>query len=143
MNDTGTTPTRDIETRDDLRTLVEAFYAAAFADPVLGPIFTDVAHMDLEAHLPHMIDFWSVAVLRKGSYGRNAFDVHLQLDRLVPLTRRHFQIWEDLWHETVDAQFTGPRANLAKLHASRMAGSMHRRLAEGQPSSALRIQPRR
>jgi hemoglobin len=139
--ETGTR--RDIENQDDIERLVIAFYEGAFADPVLGRIFVDVAKMDLLAHLPHMCDFWSVAILKQGKYGRNAFDAHYRLNQVEPLTPALFQRWEDLWHDTVDDLFAGEKANLAKLQASRISGSIQRRLAQGQPSNALRLVPRR
>jgi hemoglobin len=129
----------DIETRDDIERLVIEFYLRAFADPVLGRIFVDVAKMDLAAHLPHMCDFWQVAILRQGKYGRNAFEAHYHLNQLEPLIPALFQRWEDLWHDTVDDMFAGENANLAKLQASRISGSIQRRLANGQPANAIRL----
>jgi hemoglobin len=136
------TERHDIESRDDIERLVIAFYERAFADPVLGRIFVDIAKMDLPAHLPHMCDFWSVAILKQGKYGRNAFDAHYHLNQVEPLTPALFQRWEDLWHDTVDDLYVGERANLAKLQASRISSSIQRRLAHGQPSNALRLVPR-
>ena len=54
---------RDIESRADLERLVRAFYARAFADPIIGWIFTDVARLDLEAHVPQITSFWETVVL--------------------------------------------------------------------------------
>ena len=53
---------RDLTNRDDVEFLVRNFYARAFADPLLGPIFVDVARMDLAAHLPVMCDFWQTVL---------------------------------------------------------------------------------
>mgnify|MGYP003520032605 CR=1 FL=1 len=41
----------DIASRDDISTLVVAFYGRAFEDDLLGPVFVDVAQLDLDAHL--------------------------------------------------------------------------------------------
>lgn len=133
---------QDIETRDDLARLITVFYGRAFDNPIIGYIFTDVTHMDLEAHLPIMCDFWEKVLFQRGIYGRDAFTVHKQIDELEPLTRRHFQAWEDLWHATVDDLFVGEKATLAKIHASRMAGSIQRRLANSTDGNLLRIQVR-
>lgn len=43
---------KDIRSREDIDMLMVAFYDAAFADESIGYIFTDVANMDLEEHLP-------------------------------------------------------------------------------------------
>lgn len=55
---------RDIADRADIAGLVTAFYRRAFADDTLGPIFVDIAQMDLPAHLPVMCDFWESVLLR-------------------------------------------------------------------------------
>jgi truncated hemoglobin YjbI len=87
----------DIRDRDDIARLVTAFYERAFSDPVLGPIFNDIAQMDLPAHMPIMCDFWETVLFQAGKYGRNAFDVHLDLHRQVALSPMHFQRWLDIW----------------------------------------------
>ncbi len=129
----------DIRNRADISTLVVAFYAHAFADDEIGYIFTDVMHMDVEAHLPVMCDFWETVLFQAGLYRRDAFEIHRTIHALEPLTQRHFQRWEDLWHQTVDERFSGEKANLAKLHGSRMAGSILRRLAKGPNADLLQM----
>lgn len=131
----------DIASREDIARLVTTFYERAFRDDAIGFIFTDVMHMDLAAHLPIMCDFWQKVLFQTGTYGRDAFTIHRQINERVPLTRMHFQRWEDLWHETVDDLFAGEKANLAKLHASRMSGSIQRRLANGNRDEFIQIRP--
>lgn len=131
--------TIDIRDRTDIEKLVITFYERAFADDALGHIFVDVADMNLIEHLPHMCDFWEVVLFKTATYGRNAFDAHQKLHAIEPLTPQLFQRWEDLWHDTVDELFQGEKANLAKVHASRMSGSIQRRLENGQPSNAIRL----
>ena len=75
----------DIADRDDITGLVAEFYRRAFADEVLGPIFLDVARVDLPEE-------------------------------------RH----------------AGPRAELAKTQAARIAGSIHRRVSGEHASNQLR-----
>ncbi|ALE06625.1 hypothetical protein AL755_16075 [Arthrobacter sp. ERGS1:01] len=118
----------DISSRDDVLRLVEAFYARAFADDLIGPIFTEVAHMDLAGHLPIMADFWQTVLFRAGLYKRNALQVHFDLDARQPLTAKHFDRWLHLWSATVDDLFSGEKAELAKVQAQRIAGSIHRRV---------------
>jgi hemoglobin len=127
---------QDLATRDDVEQLVVAFYGSAFRDPLIGRIFTDVAHMDLAAHLPIMCDFWETVLFRSGAYRRNALQVHVALHARHPLTAEHFARWLELWDATVDAGFAGPIAERAKVQAERIAGSMQRRLA-GRSGSAF------
>jgi hemoglobin len=62
----------DLRDRADIGDLVGEFYRRAFADPLIGPIFTDVAKMDLDHHLPIICDFWETVLFNAGLYRRNA-----------------------------------------------------------------------
>lgn len=126
--------TRDLATRDDVMRLVTTFYERAFADQLLGPIFVDVAHLDLRRHLPIMADFWQTVLFNAGLYQRNALQLHYVLHARHPLDERHFERWLELFDSTVDDLFVGPVAEHAKLQAERIAGSIHRRL-EGRSGS--------
>ncbi|WP_214364549.1 group III truncated hemoglobin [Pseudonocardia sp. H11422] len=125
---TGADRRRDIADRDDITALVTAFYRRAFADDVLGPIFVDIARMDLPVHLPVMCDFWETVLLHAGRYRRNALRPHLALNAKVELTEVHFARWLDLWTATVDERHRGDVTELAKVQAARIAGSIARRL---------------
>ena len=131
----------DLASRDDVEKLVVAFYESAFRDPLIGPIFTDVARMDLAAHLPIMCDFWETVLFRSGAYRRNALQVHVTLHARHPLTGDHFAGCLELWDATVDALHAGPIAERAKMQAERLAGSMQRRIA-GRSGSAFETVPR-
>jgi len=120
--------TSDLANRADVALLVESFYRRAFADQLLGHIFTDVAHMDLDHHLPIMCDFWETVLFQAGLYRRNALALHVALNTKFPLEQQHFDRWLALWIENVDSTFAGPKAELAKTQARRIAGSIHRRL---------------
>ncbi|WP_460570482.1 group III truncated hemoglobin [Humibacter soli] len=119
---------RDLVDRDDVADLVAAFYRRAFDDELLGPIFIDVAHMDLDHHMPIMCDFWQTVLFNAGLYRRNALQLHFLLHAKHPLGDEHFDRWLQLWTTTVDAHFSGPVAERAKLQATRIAGSINRRL---------------
>jgi hemoglobin len=123
----------DITTRADIAALVTEFYRRAFDDPLLGPIFVDVARLDIQAHLPIMCDFWQAVLLRAGTYHRNALTVHTALHRRTPLTATHFTRWTTLWNSTVDDLFAGPVAARAKTQAGRIATSLHTRLTTPHP----------
>jgi hemoglobin len=126
----------DIADREDIARLVTEFYRRAFADDLLGPVFVDTARVDLSAHLPVMCDFWETVLLRAGRYHRNALRPHVVLDAQVTLTPAHFARWLGLWAATVDERHAGEKAELAKVQADRIAGSISRRL-RGQPAAEL------
>ena len=118
----------DIETRADVERLVRAFYGRALTDPVIGFIFTDVAHLDLDAHVPEITAFWETILLGAQTYRGGAFRPHAALHMRVGLRAGHFERWLVLWHATVDELFDGPRARLAKAHATRVANAFLSRL---------------
>ena len=121
-------PRGDITGRDDIAALLTDFYGRAFGDELLGPVFVDIARMDLAEHLPVMCDFWQSVLFRSGQYRRNALQPHLRLHGKAHLTPAHFDRWLALWHATVDDRHAGPKAELAKLQASRIAGATSRRI---------------
>ncbi len=121
------TALHDLKDRDDVYDLVSKFYRKAFADPLLGPVF-DVAQMDLDKHMPIMCDFWETVLFRAGLYRRNALQQHLDLNEKTPLGSEHFDRWLSLWTANVDEHWAGPKAELAKIQAQRIAQSIHRRV---------------
>ena len=136
---TGALP--DIETRADCERLVRAFYGRALEDPIIGWLFTDVARLDLEAHVPHLASFWETILLGAQSYRGGAFRPHAALHARVELRAGHFQRWVALWETTVDELFAGERAELAKAHARRVAQAFHGRLQAMAPGADPDVAP--
>jgi hemoglobin len=118
----------DITDRADCERLVRTFYGRALTDPIIGWIFTDVARLDLEAHVPAITSFWETILLDAHSYGGGAFRPHAALHARVPLRSGHFERWLELWRTSVDELFAGEHAELAKAHAERVARAFHGRL---------------
>lgn len=130
---TSPAPRADIDDRADIERLVRAFYGRVLVDPILGFIFNDVAHLDVEAHVPVITSFWETILLDAHSYGGGAFAKHAALHDQVPLRAGHFERWLFMWRMTIDELFAGERADLAKRHAERVARAFHQRL-EGRPA---------
>ena len=131
----------DIDTREDCERLVRAFYGRALGDPVLGFIFTDVARLDLESHVPRITSFWETILLGAHSYNGGAFAAHAALHQKVTLFAGHFERWLWLWRATVDELFAGERAELAKRHAERVARAFYTRLTQpaASPGDGLTV----
>ncbi|GAA3395858.1 group III truncated hemoglobin [Streptomyces roseoviridis] len=119
---------RDISDRGDLDVLLRRFYAAAFADRLIGPFFTEIAGTDLDAHLPRITDFWERALLRTADYRHDAFAPHAALHSSRALTAAHFGRWVQLWRAAVDGLHRGPVAERAAAQGERIALAMLRRL---------------
>jgi hemoglobin len=132
----------DLQDRADVVVLVDAFYRRVFEDPMIGPIFTDVARMDLDHHLPIITDFWDTVLFNSQRYRRDLLQLHLALNRRFPLEARHFERWLALWSVTVDEHFAGRKAELAKTQGRRIAGSIYRRV-HGRSASDFETLQRR
>jgi hemoglobin len=116
----------DIESRDDIDLLMTAFYEKAMRDELIGFFFTEIAKLDLEHHLPIIGDFWETVLFGTSAYrkhGRAPLQVHALLHERSPLEQRHFDRWLELFTATIDARFSGPRAEFAKQRA---VGIAHR-----------------
>ena len=118
---------KDIENRQDIDELMQAFYRRAIADDLIGFIFTDVAKLDLVHHLPIIGDFWETLLFRTGDYsrhGRNPLQVHGELDLKTPLLPEHFARWLEIFTGTVDESFAGETADFLKTRAEAIANRM-------------------
>jgi len=122
---------KDIESRDDIELLVKSFYEKVKIDPVIGSIFTDIARVNWEKHLPVMFDFWENTIFYTGSYSGNPMKSHQNLNMLFPLTKEHFSRWNQLFASTIDELFEGDKAVLAKQRAISISTVMQLKLFNG------------
>jgi len=122
---------KDIESRADIELLVKSFYEKVKIDPVIGSIFTDIARVNWEKHLPVMFDFWENTIFYTGSYSGNPMKSHQNLNKLFPLTKEHFSRWNQLFASTIDELFEGDKAVLAKQRAISISTVMQLKLFNG------------
>lgn len=115
---------KDIETPADIRTMVDAFYVKVQDDPLLAPIFRDVAAVDWDTHLPIMYNFWEMMLFRTGGYAGRPMPKHM----VLPIATEHFERWLALFHQTVDENFAGRRATEVKYLASRIGVTFQERM---------------
>lgn len=111
----------DLDNRNDIETMVHRFYGKVRVDPLLGPLFNDVAQVDWPEHLDKLTAFWSRALLGEPGYVGNPFRAHVQIHDQQCFTRNHFDRWLRLFHDTIDAHWAGPYAEGAKEMARRVA----------------------
>ena len=112
---------RDLDDAD-LHGLLVAFYDRVAEEPLLAPYF---AVVDMDAHMPRIVDFWSTLLYHTGRYSGNAFRPHMEMPGL---TGEHFARWLAVLERTVDARFAGPVAERMKALGHRIAYSMQVRL---------------
>jgi hemoglobin len=103
----------DITHRPDIDHLVTTFYTKAMVNPTIGHVFTDVAKIKLEAHLPVICDFWESILLGNPVYRGNPMLKHLELAEKTALTQVHFSAWLAMWEQTIRELFDGEKAELA------------------------------
>ena len=75
--DAGCLATNRLDLQDnDLGDLLVSFYAVIADDPLLAPYF---ASIDMSAHMPRIVAFWSTMLFHTGRYSGNAFRPHLSM----------------------------------------------------------------
>lgn len=109
-----------IETTEDVALLVNTFYDKVQNDDMIGHFFSDVANVNWEEHLPHMIQFWETVLLGKATFEGWPMRTHLVLSQKERLMPQHFDRWIELWFGIVDEQFEGDNALEAKNRAKIM-----------------------
>ena len=115
---------KDIVLRKDIEILVNEFYNKVREDKAIGFIFTDVAGVNWEKHLPRMYSFWENIVLNTGNYDGNPMIKHQDLNEKSPMNMEHFQRWTELFNQTVDELFEGEKAIFIKQRALSIATVM-------------------
>ena len=124
----------DITGETDIKRLVDTFYDKVNQDELLGPIFNAVAHVDWARHLPTMYDFWSSVLFGTMRYKGRPFPKHLGL----PVGSEHFQRWLQLFYQTVQENFAGPKAEEAQAKALNIASMFEYKMkAARSPLSLL------
>ena len=119
---------KDISSREDLFLLVKNFYDKLLSDKTISYLFTDIAKIDLDHHLPVLVDFWDSVLFQSDTYRKNAMQPHLILHQKSPLEKHHFETWLMYFNNTVDELFEGEKAFLAKERAQSIATVMQIKL---------------
>lgn len=114
----------DIRNRKDIEKLVNSFYDKIKTDEVIGYLFTDIACVNWETHLPKMYDFWENILFYTANYNGNPMMKHKELHQKSTMTQKHFAHWTTLFSNTVDKLFKGPKANEIKDRAANISSLM-------------------
>lgn len=107
----------EILTLEDIKLLVNSFYAKVRKDDLLTNIFNNIIQDKWQAHLDKMYSFWQTVLLEEHTYNGSPFIPHANL----PVEKEHFDRWLLLFCETIDENFTGVKATEAKWRAEKMA----------------------
>lgn len=118
----------DIRSREDIILLVDAFYQEVQNNQKIGPIFTDVAKVNWNHHLPKMYDFWESMLFGKVVYKGNPMSTHFELKKKATLKEEEFTEWKNTFFATVDQLFEGENAKVIKQKAQSIADLIYFKL---------------
>jgi len=107
----------DITSKSDIKIFIDAFYGKVKIDPLIGPVFAAaIPGNDWSVHMERMYSFWDTVLFAKKDYQGSPFSKHSTL----PLEKKHFDRWINLFAETLDAYFVGEKTEEAKDRAVKM-----------------------
>lgn len=121
---------KDLKTRQDIHFLMQQFYGKLLQDDRIGFIFTDVAKIQLEAHLETLTNFWEQILFYRGSYKNNVMQIHQSINANFAFQKEHFDIWLNHFNETVDENFVGENSEICKTKALSIATVMQIKLLQ-------------
>lgn len=110
-------PQTDLLDLNDIKLLVDTFYTNVRKNDLLAPIFNERIGERWPEHLEKMYKFWQTILLEEHTYHGSPFPVHMQL----PVDQTHFNVWIQLFNQTVDELFVGTKAEEAKWRGAKMA----------------------
>lgn len=121
------TPT-PLLTRTDIVRLVDTFYARVRKDEILNPIFSDIAQVDWESHLPRMYDFWDSILNQTGAFKGNPLAKHAALVPVADMSLATFHRWIEIFQQTLDDLFEESVAKRVGATAEDMAHVIYSRI---------------
>lgn len=108
-------------TEEQLRELVDRFYARVREDEALGPVFNGAID-DWPAHLEKLAAFWSSVMLTTGRYKGSPMAAHLK--HRARITPAMFERWLALWNATCGEVMEPAAAEALQAKAARIAESL-------------------
>jgi len=116
-------PAADLCSEEEIDRLVRRFYGRVRTDDLLGPVFE--AHVDdWEAHMRHLVDFWSALLRGTRRFQGAPMQKHMVIDEL---REELFERWLQLFRQTTAELGNVPMQRLADDAAERIAGNFWRR----------------
>jgi len=128
---------KEITSRNDVELLVKKFYEKALKDEKIGFIFTEIAQLNFEEHLPIICDFWESVLLDNITYKGNPILKHIALHKKINLKKEHFERWLMLWEKSVLSNFFGKTADEAIKKANMMANLMRYKIEKSEETGFI------
>ncbi len=130
---------QDIQTREDINTLVLAFYKKVRKDELLSPIFEPMIQ-DWETHFELLTNFWESNLFFRKTYKGDPLQKHMEVDEYHKgvINELHFGTWINLWYQTIDSLFEGEIAQIAKNRARNMGTFIHLKIFEARQNRSAK-----
>ncbi|EKF75619.1 hypothetical protein A11A3_02082 [Alcanivorax hongdengensis A-11-3] len=119
----------DLDCHDNIDAMVHGFYRRLLDDPLMAPLFLEVAQVDLQAHLPIICQYWHKMLLGEKGYQRHMMAKHRALDDQQSLTGEHHERWLAHFMANLEGRFAGPYTDKAKRIASRVIDNLYGQLS--------------
>lgn len=133
---------KDVTDRSDIEDIVARFYKAVLKDPIVGFIFTDVAKIQLDHHLPIIVNFWCDSLFREANYTGNPLQAHLDIHQKMPLRPGHFTRWLFLFEKAVNEFHSGDNAQKMLDRAELVAKSISAALVKSKRGDMNLVLPK-
>jgi len=122
-----------------IRKVVDAFYARARRDDIIGPIFNRVIpDPEWPGHLDKIADFWSSMLLGSGRYNGRPMPKHMAIPELSDI---HFMRWLRLFRETVEQICPPDIAALFVERSERIGNSFRMNISMRRGDDITRLGP--
>ena len=123
----------DIQNRNDIYKIIDEFYVKLLKDATVQHFFNDIIQKNhLQQHLETITDFWNGILFSATDYQNNAMQPHLDLNQTIPFQKEHFKRWLKLFTSSVDENFQGEKAEMAKTRALSIATIMEIKMINSQ-----------
>ena len=119
----------DLDSPARIEEMVDLFYQRVLEDPLLAPVFLEVAGIDLQQHLPTICQYWYKMLLGEQDYQRHMMAKHRALDDREPLTGEHHERWLGHFMANLEGRFAGPMTDRARLIAQRVMHNLYMQLS--------------
>lgn len=119
---------RDLDTEDEIVELVTRQYVDVGQDDLLQPYFDfGPGFIDWQAHIRTVADYWCHVLLYAPGYEIDTIENHRRLHNSEPFTPELFDRWLQVFQDTVNGGWVGPKADAANKRATGMAWAMAQR----------------
>lgn len=116
----------DIQTKEDVKNMVDTFYAKAKEDELIGELFVKLLDGKWDSHMEKLYSFWETVLKIDNTYLGRPVEMHITMH----LNKAHFDRWVEVFVKNVDDQYAGVNAERAKLRAKTMSRAFYWKLKQ-------------